>query len=438
MIQPTVNSDLRPFHEFAEYVTKLVQLSRTSHVEPGWESKVDAALNGQAGAELRRVSPLKTRREFGAFFTGTDLGARLLDLCSAFDRNSVIYDPTCGAGDLLVAAARRLPIEKNLNATLTQWGKQLIGTDLHREFVHGARIRLVLLARQRHRSNSKLKKTPAQFFPEIKVANGLRQIHLLKQATHLLLNPPFGLEKVPKNCAWASGKMTLAAEFVANAMEHANEGAELYAILPDVLRSGSFSENWQKHIEQLSEIRRTQSFGIFDSSADIDVFLLHAIRVKQRKLTHSGSWSPLIAKNRTTLGDLFEVRVGTIVPHRDEEIGESYPYIHARSVPAWATVREFSESRLHSGRLFQPPFVVIRRTSRPEQQYRAAASIIAGDVPVAVENHLIVCSPLDRKVGSCRQLIKQLKLPTTNDFLNDRIRCRHLTVKAIKQIPIEG
>ena len=149
------------------------------------------------------------------------------------------------------------------------------------------------------------------------------------------------------------------------------------------------------------------------------------------------SWSPLTAKEQVTLGDRFEVRVGTVVPHRDE-IGDSYPYIHARSVPAWATVREFDESRLHSGRLFKPPFVVIRRTSRPEHRYRAAATIIAGEVPVAVENHLIVCIPLDQRVGSCRQLIKQLKLPNTNEYLNERIRCRHLTVRAIKQIPIDS
>ena len=270
------------------------------------------------------------------------------------------------------------------------------------------------------------------------MGNGFRQVRVFKKATHLLLNPPFGVEQVAEDCEWASGKMTLAAEFVAKALEHSNEGVELFAILPEVLRSGSFSENWQKYIQQLSEIRRVQPYGIFDASADIDVFLLHSVRAKLGQAIQSVSWSPLTAKEQVTLGDRFEVRVGTVVPHRDEEIGDSYPYIHARSVPAWATVREFDESRLHSGRLFKPPFVVIRRTSRPEHRYRAAATIIAGEVPVAVENHLIVCIPLDQRVGSCRQLIKQLKLPNTNEYLNERIRCRHLTVRAIKQIPIDS
>ncbi|MFT5622303.1 MAG: hypothetical protein ACI9FZ_000223 [Bacteroidia bacterium] len=416
----------------------LAQLSRTSHTEVDWDVKVDAALNGQAGAELRRVSSLEVRREFGVFFTGSELGAKLLELCTTFNQNSVIYDPTCGAGDLLVAAARKLPLKRNLNATLTQWGKQLYGTDLHREFIQGARTRLVLLARQRHQSDSKLKSTPAQFFPGIKVGNGLQQARLFKKATHLLLNPPFGVEQVAEDCGWASGKMTLAAEFVAKALEYSNEGVQLFAILPEVLRSGSFSENWQKYIEQLSEIRKVQPYGIFDASADIDVFLLHSIRAKPGHAIQTVPWSPLTAEEQVTLGDLFEVRVGTVVPHRDEEVGDSYPYIHARSVPAWATVTEFEESRLHTGRLFQPPFVVIRRTSRAEHRYRAAATIIAGEVPVAVENHLIVCIPRDQSIDSCRQLVEQLKLPNTNEYLNERIRCRHLTVRAIKQIPIDS
>jgi len=428
---------LRPFHTYADYVTRLAQLSRTSYTEVDWNVKVDAALNGQAGAELRRVAPLKTRREFGAFFTGSDLSTKLLELCTTFNQESFIYDPSCGAGDLLVAAARKLPLGKNLNATLTQWGTQLYGTDLHQEFIQGARTRLVLLARQRHRSDLKLKSTPTQFFPGIKVGNGLRQVSLFKKATHLLLNPPFGLEQVVEGCEWASGKMTLAAEFIAKALEHSNEGAELFAILPEVLRSGSFSENWQKYIERLSEIRLVQPYGIFDASADIDVFLLQLIRTNQEQPSRSMLWSPTVGESQVVLESRFEVRVGTVVPHRDEQVGDSYPYIHARSVPTWATVREFDESRLHSGRLFQPPFVVIRRTSRPEHRYRAAATIIAGAVPVAVENHLIVCIPLDQRIGSCRQLLKQLKLPNTNEYLNERIRCRHLTVKAIKQIPID-
>ena len=96
---------------------------------------------------------------------------------------------------------------------------------------------------------------------------------------------------------------------------------------------------------------------------------------------------------------------------------------------------DFPESRRFEGKTHKPPFVAIRRTSRPEHPYRAAATIIGGDGPVAVENHLIVCEPRDGRLTTCRTLLKQLKSDRVNQHLNTRIRCRHLTVGAVAAIP---
>jgi hypothetical protein len=98
---------------------------------------------------------------------------------------------------------------------------------------------------------------------------------------------------------------------------------------------------------------------------------------------------------------------------------------------------KFSETRKHEGLVYKPPFVVIRRTSRPGHPYRATATVIAGKRRIAVENHLIVCEPKERTLKNCRALLRQLKTEAVNKFLNKRIRCRHLTVGAVMAIPFK-
>lgn len=430
-------SNRRPFSDYSAYVSKLKRLSAESHRAPNWNTRVEAALNGQASVELRLAAPLETRRKFGAFFTGTDLGAKLIGCGTGFSSTSVFYDPTCGMGDLLIAAARQLPICKTLPATLRKWGRQLSGTDLHQEFIEGARTRLVLLARQRHKSDEVLQSTNAEFFPNIRVADGLRQKALITRATHLLLNPPFGQVAAPADCKWAGGRITEAAAFVIAALEQAKPGTEMLAILPDVLRSGSFSEHWRNRVGSLAEMPLIEPYGIFDDSADVDVFLLRLVKRPTEIVAGNQTWSIHKSTDGTTIADFFEVHVGRVVPHRDPESGPSHPYIHARSVPAWTIMETFNEKRHHQGLVYKTPFVAIRRTSRPGHPYRATATIIAGKTPVAVENHLIVCEPKDGTLASCKALMKQLKTETVNEFLDQRIRCRHLTVGAITAIPFK-
>jgi hypothetical protein len=425
-----------PFRGYATYVSKLKHLVTESHQVADWNTRVDAALNGQASVELRRVTPLETRRKFGAFFTGTDLGAKLVRCGTGFSQASVIYDPTCGMGDLLIAAARKLPLRNTLPATLQQWGHQLTGTDLHREFIEGARTRLVLLARQRHRSDEVLQSPDAGFFPNIRIADGFKQAAMFERATHLLLNPPFGQVSAPADCKWAGGRITEAAAFVVTALERAKIGTEMLAILPEVLRSGSFSEHWRQRVTQLAEVQLVQPHGIFDESADVDVFLLRLIRRAETLNPAPYEWTNIATTPTKTIADFFDVHVGRVVPHRDAESGPLLRYIHPRNIPLWKEVTRISEKRRHEGLTYQPPFVVLRRTSRPGHPYRAAATVILGQKPVAVENHLIVCEPHDQSADACRKLMAQLHTEKVNEFLNQRIRCRHLTVGAVAAIPV--
>jgi hypothetical protein len=141
-------------------------------------------------------------------------------------------------------------------------------------------------------------------------------------------------------------------------------------------------------------------------------------------------------ENELTVSDLFEVQVGRVVPHRDANRGPSYPYIYPKVLPSWEVVRAFNHRRRFSGFAFSPPFVAVRRTSGPTHQYRAVGTIISGSENVAVENHLIVLSPIDGLVRTCRKLLEVLRAPETNEWLNERIRCRHLTVPALQEMPL--
>ncbi len=430
-------AECSPFSDYSVYVSRLKRLAVESYRAPDWNTRVDAALNGQASIELRRVAPVETRRKFGAFFTGTNLGSQLIDCGTEFGSTSVFYDPTCGMGDLLIAAAKKLPIRETLLDTLRQWGLQLTGTDLHHEFVEGAKTRLILLARQRHKTDEALLNSSSGCFPNIRVADGLKQKAMFNRATHMLLNPPFGQVCAPIECTWSGGRITGAAAFVIAALERANHGAEMLAILPEVLRSGSFSERWRMRVSQLADIQLVQPYGIFDDSADVDVFLLRLVRRVEAQNPAPHVWTTPALPRASTVADFFDVHVGRVVPHRDKEAGPLRRYIHPRNIGTWVEVRRISEKRRHEGLTYQPPFVVLRRTSRPGHPYRAAATVILGSKPVAVENHLIVCEPHDKSADSCRALMEQLHSQRVNEFLDQRIRCRHLTVGAVESIPVK-
>jgi hypothetical protein len=438
MVLVTPNSVKRsPFSGYRKYISDLHLLVSGAEQGTDWHKKVFAALNGQPSLELHRVATLNSRRKYGAYFTGSILSERLIAKCSSFSNGHTFYDATCGMGDLLLAAAKRLPLGATLHKTLAQWGEQLVGTDLHAEFIEGAKIRLMLMACQRHQTAETFTNIPEELFPHITVGDGLKEVSAFQHATTLLMNPPFGRVKSPAGCTWASGQVSEAALFMVTALERVRPRTEILAILPEVLRAGAFSRHWRNRVGELAEVHSVEPYGTFDNSADVDVFILRLVRRDEGGRKNLKPWPVPIETSHITVADYFNVRVGRVVPHRDPELGPEYPYIHPRCVPPWIVVREFKEARRYSGLTYQPPFVVIRRTSRPGHPYRATATIIAGKQSVAVENHFIVCKPKDNTLNSCRELVRQLKTNVVNNFLDGRIRCRHLTVGSVGAIPFE-
>lgn len=428
----TTAHDFSGYHQFTDTLRCLV-------AAPAWDAQrsslVAASLDGVAGKELRRLVELPARRAFGAFFTGSELAEKLLGTLRLRSNHHFIYDPTVGAGDLLLAAARRLTCERMLTATLAAWGRCLAGTDLHAEFVDATQLRIALLARQRHDGQGPLPDNWRKLLPHIKQGNGLEQKALFARATHLLMNPPYSLTEPSEDCTWAGGRISEAALFIMRALRMASAKARLLAILPDVLRSGSFQHHWRERVSDLASVESVERHGIFDDSADVDVFLLD-LRRRATADAKAQRWPIATVSMGTTVADFFDVHVGRVVPHRDVEEGPRRRYIHPRNIPVWEEVTRMSEQRRHEGPAYKPPFVVLRRTSRPGHPYRAAATVILGKAPVAVENHLIVCEPRDKSADTCRALMEQLHTQRVNDFLDQRICCRHLTVGAVKEIPV--
>lgn len=374
------NERASDFSRYREYTETLHGLACRAEDTQQWNTNVVQALDGQAASELRRLVHLEVRRRYGAYFTGSALANKLLSLLNKDSLSHIFYDPACGAGDLLLAAARRLPLESTIESTLAAWGQRLAGTDVHREFVEAAITRLVLLARQRLGSFEALPAGWRNAFPLIQQGNGLQQQVLLQRATHVIMNPPFGFVDCPKRCGWASGRVSEAAIFIVNALEGLRDGATLLAILPEVLRSGTFYHHWRRRVCELAKVQIAAPYGTFDGTVDVDVFMLSAIVHSPTLQRHD--WPSQNTAHPSTVADYFDVHVGRVVPHRDPERGPHYPFLHARGVPVWAEMRTFPESRRFEGVVYQPPLVVIRRTSRPSHPYRAAATLVLSEKPM--------------------------------------------------------
>ena len=427
------------FSKFSPYSRRLKRLALNGSLDAGpkeWSTMCDPALNGEPARTLRQQIATRVRRSAGAFFTGSALARRLLRKTNLPARRIVVIDPTCGAGDLLLATARRLPLGKSLQHTIDGWGRTLQGLDLQPEFVATARARLLLLARQRHGFTHPSQVEWSTAFPRIRVGDALQQRKLYRTADLILINPPFSTMPAPAGCAWTGGSVNSAALFLDHVLNYVRPGTRILAILPEVLRTGTRYTKWRRLISLRAERLAVESCGIFDNSVDVDVFFLVLQKRTKQSPRASGDWLIRESQPGSTLSDYFNVTVGPVVPYRAPHKGPRRRYLHPRNVPAWTVVRRTTETRCFAGAVFKPPFVVIRRTSRPGDEFRAVAAEVQGTNLVAVENHLIVCTPKDGTIRQCRLLIKALKRKQTNHFLNNHIRCRHLTVRAIKEIPL--
>jgi N-6 DNA methylase len=403
------------------------------------DERIRAALDGGPATELRSVVPLEVVRADGAFFTGNDLAKRLISsIESQLADGAVVSDLACGTGNLLTACAYHLPMGGDITQTLELWGRYLRGTDIHDEFVRTTKARLALVALDRGAvSGAEIALEDA--FPQIRLGDAFEQTEIISEADCITLNPPFTIAIAPTSCAWASGKVSTAALMLEAAILNAKPGARIVAILPDVLRTGSHYLRWRMAIERIAQIESVEVVGLFDVWTDVDVFILR-LTVRASDQGAPADWWK---SNREVRGqserfrDLFEIRVGPVVPHRDPHLGSWHPFIHARDLPVWKSVNIDSgfSCRRFTGTTYTPPFVVVRRTSRPGDKNRAVGTVIRGKRTVAVENHLVVLKPRDGSLRRCLESLERLQSADTNVWLNERIRCRHLTVSSIGEIP---
>jgi hypothetical protein len=425
-------------YQIAPFITELQEIFiNTLNNYPANREIVLQLLDGRPATELRRLVPLKDLRESGAFFTGSQLGSIAISktFASTINRTSVLVDPACGGGDLLLSCTPHLPIFPDLIETINHWKSNLVGIDLHSEFVEIAKFRLVLKAITLGAEITTLSyRLNSNIFNGFRVGSIFQNLDVLQNATHILLNPPFYMMPSPESCQWASGKVNAAAVFLETCVKNVQKGTRIAAILPDVLRSGTRYEKWRNFIESNCEIGRIHLYGQFDAWADVDVFVVELV-VKNEPGIFSCDWVNLKKESGITLSDKFDISIGPVVEYRDPLTGPVVKFIHPHGLPAWSTVNVVENCRPYGGRTFQCPFVVVRRTSRQSDKFRAIGTIIDIDANVAVENHLIVMRPKDGNLSTCQDLLINLQDERTNAWINETIRCRHLTVKSLADMP---
>jgi len=395
-------------------------------------------LNGGADMHLRNLVDRRQLRESGAFFTGESLGRRLVAMLPATDwRDTPAWDPNCGAGDLLLRWSEGLPlIDNDLPSTLKYWGEMLRGVEIHSVFLRAAKRRLALAAvcRGARVKSGRLRHLDG-YFPNLECRNLLEREISVPDSSVILMNPPFTMIDTPRESAdWASGNVAFAAVAFLNCLKAAAPGQQILAILPDVLRSGSRYGRWRKLVAQHAIEAKVHLIGRFSGGVDVDVVILHATAGQDGE--SDVRWFPSMLESGSTLGDFCDVHVGSVVPYRHRHKGEWVPYLTVAHAPAWADVHSSLPCIRHNGTCVTGPFLAVRRTSSPADKTRAIATVVASTKPTAIENHLLTVRPRDGKLETCRQMLEVLRSEFVQQWLDQRIRCRHITVDVLRGVPI--
>ena len=367
-------------------------------------SAVDAVtehLDGRASYELRAAVPIADLRRLGAFFTGERIARQMIDYASDPSDWPSIVDPACGCGDLLVAAAWHLPVSPGLEETLARWGEQLHGIDRVAEFVDVARQRLLLLALRRGaRPLVRGRIDLPALLPGLQVGDGLDH-EGASGARLFLLNPPYGLIPAPSDYASGAGLTSEAALWVDALVTTMREGSRLIALLPEVLRSGSRYARWRDYVATHLDVAYVQSVGQFDALTDVDVFILTADRSSEPRRCGPSDRAGKSSRRRMH-GHGRTGRRSTRSPYRTERS------VHHDEGASARQLHRPTRQRRYAKRLFKPPFVVVRRTSRPTTNGpRLRPVVVVGDEPVAVENHLLVLVPHRPTAAACRRLARR-------------------------------
>jgi hypothetical protein len=203
---------------YSKYLLALERLLVAGPSSGDWQSRCAAALDGEPSRELQRAISLKKRRQAGVFFTGAVLARKaVLMRRPRASGDHAYFDPACGVGDLLLAAARCLPIRPSLRETVELWGSKLLGCDIYPEFVRATKVRLLLLAQQRGAKKGSSEIDLEATFPLIGVGDGLVEYRKYQVADWVLLNPPYVSVPAPVECKWGNGKVSSAALFLERA-----------------------------------------------------------------------------------------------------------------------------------------------------------------------------------------------------------------------------
>lgn len=399
-------------------------------------------LNGHPAHAINDILGRSRRRRQGIFFSGAEW-AKLIAEALPAARCDRILDPACGIGDLLLAVARQLPLGPNLSATLRAWSERLAGHDLHAAFLTLAWHRLQALAVERHGLAFPRLQLPTDYPASFRVANALKEPWSLRAGDGLVMNPPFQAIAAPRGTINGIGRHTAALPFIERAIGNAPPGVHVVALVPEVLRSGSRYERLRDWLAQRCDNLRFDAHGLFSQEANIDVALLVAT-TRAIGATQPVMRAPAVtvaavvtenAKVTCRLGDICSVRVGAVVPHRTLKNAPRQPYIAVADVAPWKEVTP-ARSVGYRATAHTPPFVVVRRTSGPKDKERVRATVVRGTGPILVENHLLVLTPHEGTLSACRALVEKLRKPYIHAWVNQRIRCRHLTVSAVREIPL--
>ncbi|HEX7861125.1 MAG TPA: hypothetical protein VF773_12400 [Verrucomicrobiae bacterium] len=426
---------MKPFLKYAEQLDALLDEIEWGQRPYHRAEAVKKVLMHQPAEILHGAGNESSIWRAGAYFTSPHLADLALNPLTQRGRllRNPVFDPTCGAGDLLLRWADELPVSRNLLSTLATWESLLRGNDLFHEFLTVAKRRLVLKAISRGaRLQGGRPPKVDKLFPGIKRGDA-RDAHDQDTVLTLVMNPPFGKVSAPRECNWTSGKVSLAALLLESCIKQAQPKTQVVAILPDVLRTGTRYERWRKLISENLKIVRVQPYGRFDKYADIDVFIIEGTVGHGKQIKW---WQASSKAQYGVIGDFFEVSVGAVVPHRDPNRGAWHPFATAKSVTPWSTIPELKLHRRFEGAVVAPPFVTVRRTSSPRDNARAVGSIVTGQDKVAVENHLLVLKPKSGRIDECESLLTNLRDARTKKWLDHRIRCRHLTVGVLRELPM--
>lgn len=388
-------------------------------------------LDGATTDVINALLGREHRRADGIFFSGPEWACRLREALphGPFSR---FVDPSCGIGDLLIEMAWHLPLGKTLTDTLANWSRQFHGIDLHGPLAQLAWYRLQALAMRRHGYPNSKGLGPQFPRAQFAIGDALQLPWGLRAGDCVLMNPPFQAVMSPAWSRCCGGRVSAAALFLERALTDAPDGTTIVALVPEAIRSGSRFAKLRDFLHSRGVVHQFVACGRFSTEADIDVAIV-SVTIGSHIVTKSAKGSE---KHETlTLSDLAQVRVGTIVPHRDRKTRSSRPFLDVDGAPVWQHTQVTRRARF-VGAVFSPPFVVVRRTSSPSDRERAKGTLVRGKEPVMVENHLLVLLPHKRTLAACQELMDTLADPRTTQWLNQMLRCRHLTVRVMRQLPI--